>query len=544
MGAKPALPGVSHLAWPASLLVLAALVTVACAAGWAAEETPHGQGLILPEFKVPYCEIRMPRSLAPLPAHFDWREQGKVSPVKDQGKCGACYAFASIGNIESKMLREGAGSFDFSENNIKECSPYGAKCRGGNYWIVANYLSRGGAVLEACDPYVEAVAGCKTDCPSVKTLLDWRAISEDSLPPTNVLKAYLMTYGPLFIGINAGHGDAWYSEFLNYDGSYTLHYTDHVGYRDLNHAVLLVGWDDNLIHSGGQGGWIVKNSYGALWGGPCGYGDEGGYFTIAYGSAGIGRTSSFIYESQDFDPDGRLFFYDEAGYFKGFGYHSTEGWAMCKFVPAEDVVLQRVEFWSVDAIPDADVYIYDDIDGMTPTNLIASQLDYAVELRGYHSISLDSRPVVHAGDDVYVAVKITAASDTVPIPVDALGPKVQHVCYTSPDGITWYEFTAGDLAIRLRATLDNDGTPPEISISAKQDPIATSELEVSVDISEAIIDASLLLTIGADTLEMQRIATPGYKYRGTYEIKGSGVAEIAASARDLVDNLGVNAILS
>ena len=72
------------------------------------------------------------------PSSWDWRTQGKVTPVKDQGNCGACYAFASIGNIESKMLIDNAGTYDFSENNAKECNWYetadingGTSCSGG-----------------------------------------------------------------------------------------------------------------------------------------------------------------------------------------------------------------------------------------------------------------------------------------------------------------------------------------------------------------------------------------------------------------------------
>jgi C1A family cysteine protease len=65
---------------------------------------------------------RMPEgvSAAALLSRWDWREQGVVTSVKNQGACGSCYAFAAIGNIESKMLIDGAGSYDFSENNAKE----------------------------------------------------------------------------------------------------------------------------------------------------------------------------------------------------------------------------------------------------------------------------------------------------------------------------------------------------------------------------------------------------------------------------------------
>jgi C1A family cysteine protease len=57
-----------------------------------------------------------------LPSKWDWRHQGVVTRVQDQNPCGACYAFASLANFESKLLIDSAGTFDFSENHAKECN--------------------------------------------------------------------------------------------------------------------------------------------------------------------------------------------------------------------------------------------------------------------------------------------------------------------------------------------------------------------------------------------------------------------------------------
>jgi len=123
--------------------------------------------------------------------------------------------------------------------------------------------------------------------------------------------------------------DDWCRELNSYDGSYMLYYD---GQEEVNHAVLIVGWDDNLPHPGGSGGWIAKNSWGTDWGGPCGYSSERGYFTIAYGSAGIGSNASFVADWQDYDPSGGLLYYDEAGWTKDAGYTSPVGWGLCQFL--------------------------------------------------------------------------------------------------------------------------------------------------------------------------------------------------------------------
>ena len=118
------------------------------------EEPAHGLGFIPPAFDHPETVARMPMSARTLPTRFDWREQGVVTLVQNQGTCGLCYAFAALANFESKLQVAGEGFFNFSENNIKECQWDPNPCLGGHYWMVANHLSKHGTVLESCDPYL------------------------------------------------------------------------------------------------------------------------------------------------------------------------------------------------------------------------------------------------------------------------------------------------------------------------------------------------------------------------------------------------------
>jgi len=379
---------------------------------------------------------RMPKeflSMGSLPSRWDWREHGKVTSVGDQGACGACYAFASIGNIESKLLIDGAGTYDFSENNAKECNwpelndledppgrPWGS-CDGGNYDMMASFFSQKGTVLELCDPYVAKDVDCVT-CPPQKTLLDWRIISGNPVPDTEVLKSYIYGYGPVYTSMYVWGGP----EFYDYDGSYTL-YHPVPAILGTNHAVLIVGWDDSLSHAGGTGGWIVKNSWGTGWGGPCGYGTEKGYFTIAYGSASIGKYSSFMYDWQDYDPppNGGIMYYDEGGDSNAWGCWptpSTTAWGLVKFIPTSSTQVTRVEFWTSDVTSDVDVYLYDNFNGTAPSNLLAQKLNNSFAEAGYHSVPLDSPLAVTSGNDIIAVVKFTNASFTYPLVADTYGP--------------------------------------------------------------------------------------------------------------------------
>ncbi len=418
----------------------------------------HGTGYIPPPMDLSHLTGQvMPErdGYVSQPASWDWRTSGKVTSVKDQGACGSCYAFGAIGNIESKMLIDTSYTYDFSENNAKECNweelnNYGCpascvgSCDGGNYLMMATLFSQKGTVLESDDPYVAGDVSCTTSVTYQKTLLDWRIICGNVVPSTSVLKTYIQNNGPVYTSIYAS-----FSGFSTYDGSYTLYYT---GTEATDHAVLIVGWDDSLTHDGGSGGWIVKNSWGTGWG-------DNGYFTIAYGSASIGKNSSFIYDWQDYDDNGGPMYYDEAGWTTSYGWDDpAECWGLGKFIPSSDTYVKRVEFWTNDVTTDVDVYIYDDFNAATTTlsNLLWSDLDNSFSEAGYHSVVLASPLAVTSGDDVIAVVKFTNSSYGYPIAADDRGPNETARTYVSHYGTSgsWIDLGSAaytdDVAIRLR----------------------------------------------------------------------------------------------
>ena len=431
----------------------------------------HGTGFIPPEMDLSHLTGQeMPERfmvgqppVGQPPASFDWRDTNKVTLVKNQGGCGSCYAFASIANTESKMLVDGAATLpdpDYSENNAKECNwrelnDFGCpgncwgSCDGGTYLMLASLFSQKGVVLETCDPYQAIDVACKTTCPNQKTLLDWRIISGGVVPSTTVLKNYIQTYGPVYTTLYADSSLGFHS---GYDGSYTFNYAA-TGLN--NHAVMIVGWSDNLPPVPGGGatpadGWIVKNSWGSSWG-------ASGYFYITYGSANIGMWSSFMHDWQDYDSSGSIMYYDDDCWSTSWGYDSTTAWGLCKFIPSSDTYVSRVEFWTTDTTTDVDVYIYDDFNGATLSNKLCESLNHNFTEAGYHGVELDSPLAVTSGDDVIAVVKFTDSSYTYPVAADKNGPsEPAGRTYRSPNGNpgTWTDMSAyaQDVAIRLRTT--------------------------------------------------------------------------------------------
>jgi C1A family cysteine protease len=429
---------------------------------------------------------------AGLPERWDWREQGKVSPVKHQWSCGCCFAFASMGNVESRLLIDLDSLYDLSENNAKECSYGSPSCSGGDFFEVANLLSQYGTVLESCDPYVAADVSCNSGCDYGYTLQDWRVINTDSVPAHTLLQDYIYLHGPIYSSVYAST-----EAFDSYDGSTVIYDPSNPG---TDHAIMIIGWDDTLSHAGGQGAWICKNSWGTGWGGTCGYGTEGGYFYIAYGSLGIGSWSSYAYHLSPYDDSQVLLAYDEAGWTGQFGLGALTAWGLVAFTPAADVDITQVEIWTTDATTDIDVDIYADFGGSTPSTLLNTKHNTSFTEAGYHTITLDSVLSVTAGEDIYVVVKITNASYNMPMAYDASGPRESGKMYFSHNGSSWTDIYGsginGDLTIRARGNSCTPSSPP-----TPQSPSdGASDLTLPVTVEWAAVSGGVNYVVEIDTL--------------------------------------------
>jgi cathepsin L len=214
---------------------------------------------------------------ANLPA-FDWRKKSKVTPVKNQGGCGSCWAFAVIGALESSYLIRNTSTTDESEQFILANSGAGS-CGGGNRANANAFLVATGTATEGVVPYTASNGppnpGVATPYDAVATGFVNPAVENPSVAE---LKQALCEYGPLSVSVNAtGAFQAYVSGVFNEGNNSTT-----------NHAMLLIGWDDS------KGAWLIKNSWGTGWGETGGYGSERGYMWIAYGSNRIGRWAQWI----------------------------------------------------------------------------------------------------------------------------------------------------------------------------------------------------------------------------------------------------------
>jgi C1A family cysteine protease len=186
--------------------------------------------------------------------------------VKDQGNCGSCWAFSTAGMFESVLLKHGI-STDLSEQWLLSCNNDGWSCNGG--WFANSYYLNPGAVLESCFRYKATELACKDTCAYV-----YIANSSGNASNVSAIKSAIQTYGAVSCAVTSTYYFQAYSGgVFNYDSSAAV-----------NHAVVLVGWDDNL---GSAGCWRLKNSWGKGWG-------EGGLMWIEYGASNVGYGGNYL----------------------------------------------------------------------------------------------------------------------------------------------------------------------------------------------------------------------------------------------------------
>ncbi|MBR4749381.1 MAG: Ig-like domain-containing protein, partial [Abditibacteriota bacterium] len=286
-------------------------------------------GYVPPEFNS-WTLPKYPLKKGSLPASWDMRDEGRVSPVRDQAHFEICWAFSALGCMESSYLtRHPYGSIEYSTFNlVRWCNGfYGSTLKsGGNYLKATAYFAQlQGPRYEKDDP------------------IDY-SLSKDSVPPapTNTLHVAGYMTGAEYVPANRDYGDSgiWDGSSLNTaamdrikelimsegavefafysnDATYLRTTADHgTSYycsaeTGVNHSVLIIGWDDNYSKSNfkytppGNGAWLAKNSWGTDWG-------DGGYFWISYYDKSAEQYAAFTM-TEDYTIYNRYFYKEQKG---------------------------------------------------------------------------------------------------------------------------------------------------------------------------------------------------------------------------------------
>ncbi|CAH1722018.1 cathepsin L-like isoform X1 [Aphis gossypii] len=213
---------------------------------------------------------------ASIPNEFDWRDHNVVTPVKNQGACGSCWAFSAIANIEGQYALKSKTLLSLSEQELIDCDNLDNGCGGGLMTQAFEAIENlGGLETESDYPY-EGHAdrkGCQLKKPEVKVSIS-KAVNV-STDEEDIAK-FLVKHGPLSVGVNANA-----MQFYMGGVSHPIHAL--CSPKSLDHGVAIVGYGvhrtkythKNLPY------WLIKNSWGPGWG-------EKGYYLLYRGDGSCG----------------------------------------------------------------------------------------------------------------------------------------------------------------------------------------------------------------------------------------------------------------
>lgn len=196
-----------------------------------------------------------------VPSTVDWRNQGVVTEVKNQGQCGSCWSFATAEAVESAWAIAGNPLVTLSEQQLMDCSrDYGNQgCEGGFMDPALDYIiDNSGLCTESSYPYKEADEKTCQVCEPVAKISDCQDISVDD----QLALKEAVAQQPVIVAIQANR------KVFQFYSSGVL--DSALCGTNLDHAVVVVGYGEE----NGKKYWLVRNSWGANWG-------DSGYVKIA-----------------------------------------------------------------------------------------------------------------------------------------------------------------------------------------------------------------------------------------------------------------------
>ena len=341
-------------------------------------------------YDVPMMKRRMRKSSG-LPSSYNGYEQDRLPMIRDQGSHGTCWSFSSMGSVEADLIHDGADT----EENLSEMhlvyytsheytDPKTGRADSARYVQSSNYetwMDNGGngelsyrtlsnavgAVQEGDASYSDGPSYSPRDLDADASGLDYARISNVyviSVSDKDSIKRAILDHG----GVDACYYET--QSVSEYSATYNSYNSKGKTYP--NHAVMLVGWDDDFPKSRfnvtpeGNGAWLVRNSWGLD-----GYGHRG-YFWISYYDSGFNASDYVIAYDATTDVYDNCYAYDGQPIFDRIYHVSPTDTVTQTFDVKAGETLKAVGFEIASSDVTAEITVKDKETGQTATTTVGT----------------------------------------------------------------------------------------------------------------------------------------------------------------------------
>ena len=344
-----------------------------------------------------------------LPEKYDMRDYGRVSPVRDQGRYGTCWAFASLGAFET-TIRPMEESI-FSVDHMSMCNSYALDVNsGGEHTMSIAYLAAWqGPVYEDDDPYGDGMSDPNLE--AEKHLEEALIINGRD---DNTIKSAIFRYGAIETSIYSAleYADSY---SMYYSSEYAAYYYD--GDETPNHDIVIVGWDDTFpkenftVHPEGDGAYICKNSWGEE------FGDDG-YFYVSYYDTKICNKSVVYTRVGDKDNYDNIYQTDKLGWVGQLGFSKEDAYFSNVYEAGLDEELAAVSFYATDEDTEFEVYVvrnFENVDSFKSREFVVSG---SMKHAGYYTVDFPEAIPLGDHERYAVVVKIRTPGAVHPIAIE------------------------------------------------------------------------------------------------------------------------------
>ena len=389
-----------------------------------------------------------------LPKAYDMREHGRVTPVRDQGVFGTCWAFAALGALETVTMPEEENIYSvdhMSRNNGFSLD----LSEGGEHTMSLAYMaSWHGPVLDKDDEYGDGVTD--DTLKAVKHLKEAIIIEDRN---REKIKSAIYKYGGVETSVymEMSYGD-FDSDYYNKD-TYSYYYN---GDKQPNHDLVIVGWDDEYskenfsVEPSSDGAYICKNSWGES------FGDKG-YFYISYEDVNICSKSIVYTKLARPDNYDNIYQTDLLGWVGQMGFSNESAYFANVYTAEKDEILKAVSFYATGPDTKFSVFIVTDYEDDKSLNGGRKQIGKGeTRYAGYYTVDLTQEIDLSKGQKYAIIVSIKTPNSERPIAIECDGGErtasldlTDGEGYISLYGEVWYRAEDSDSNVCLKAFTDD-----------------------------------------------------------------------------------------